>query len=227
MWADLGCGTGVAAADGLGSSAPRRTLLVDSSAEALAQAERELAALSPSTLQADFTAADGIAAVRDAIGDAQGGVVTCFHTLAHLDNFVPCVDLLIELGTGNTVVLSVPNDAFWTIENPHHATMWGAGAFEELRSLIPGEHVQLEQVALAGSAIAAPGAGVYELAPVRLEPERVPTGYLLAFGPRAAELGAVAGTRMVDATEERRWERERTSELAYMTARLREFESAI
>jgi hypothetical protein len=226
LWADLGCSTGVAAADGLGSSAPRRTLLVDRAAEPLAQAERELAALGPTTLQADLAAADGIAAVRNAIGDAQGGVVTCFHTLAHLENFVPCVDLLIELGAAHTVVLSVPNDAFWAIESPFHPTMWGAGAFEELRSLMPGDHVQLEQVALAGSAIAPPGAGVFELAPVGLEPERVPAGYLLAFGPRAAELGPVAGTRMADATEERRWERERTSELAFMAARLRELESA-
>ena len=42
LWVDLGSGTGVAAADGLGSAAPRRAVLVDTSAHALEQAAREL-----------------------------------------------------------------------------------------------------------------------------------------------------------------------------------------
>jgi SAM-dependent methyltransferase len=226
LWVDLGCGTGVSAADGLAASAPRRAILVDTSAEMLEQAARELASIGATTLQADLASTEGTAAVRDAIGDAQGGVVTCFHTLAHLENFVPCVDLLVELGTAHTVVLSVPNDAFWAIENPFHPTMWGAGAFEELRTLVPSEHVALEQVALAGSAIAPSGAGELELAPARLDAERVPAHFLLAFGPQADRIAPTAATRMADAAEERRWERERTSELAFMAARLEELESA-
>jgi SAM-dependent methyltransferase len=226
LWVDLGCGTGVPAADGLGSAMPRRAVLVDTSAEALESAARELAPMGATPLQADLADAEGIAAVRDAVGEEQGGVVTCFHTLAHLENFVPCVDLLVELGAAHTVVLSVPNDAFWSIENPFHPTMWGAGAFEELRSLVPGDHVALEQVALAGSAIAPPGAADLELAPARLEAERVPAHFLLAFGPQAGRLAPVAAARMADATEERRWERERASELAFMAARLQELESA-
>jgi hypothetical protein len=104
--------------------------------------------------------------------------------------------------------------------------MWGEGAFQELRSLVPGEHVQLEQVPLAASAIAPPGAAELELAPARLEVERVPSHFLLAFGPQADRLAPMAATRMADAAEERRWERERASELAFMAARLQELESA-
>jgi hypothetical protein len=50
-----------------------------------------------------------------------------------------------------TVSLSVPNDAFWSIENPFHHTMWGEGAFEELRRLLPADHVVARQFALQGS----------------------------------------------------------------------------
>jgi SAM-dependent methyltransferase len=226
VWVDLGCGTGVAAADGLGSAAPRRAVLVDTSPQTLEQAARELASIDATTLLADLTSTDGTASVRDAVGEVRDGVITCFQTLAHLENFVPCVDFLVELSAAHTVVLSVPNDAFWSIENPFHPTMWGAGAFEELRSLVPGDHVQLEQVALAGSAIAPPGAAELELSPARLEVERVPAHFLLAFGPQADRLAPAAATRMADAVEERRWERERTSELAFMAARLQELESA-
>jgi SAM-dependent methyltransferase len=226
LWVDLGCGTGVAAADGLESDAKGRALLVDNSAEALDQATRELRSLDMTTLRADLGTQQGVDTVREALAGEQGALVTCFETLAHLDDFVPCVDLLVEIGAEHTVVLSVPNDAFWSIENPFHRTSWGEGAFEELRRLVPVEHVQLEQVALAGSAIAPPGAAELALSPGRLEAERVPSHYLLAFGPEAARLEPVAGTRMTDADEERRWERERTSELAFMSARLRELESA-
>ena len=184
-------------------------------------------AIGATTLQADLTTNEGIAAVREAIGEEQGGVVTCFQTLAHLESFVACVDLLVELGAAHTVVLSVPNDAFWSIENPYHPTMWGAGAFEELRSLVPGDHVVLEQVALAGlgdRAARRRRARARARAPAR--PSACPAHFLLAFGPQADRLAPVAAARMADAAEERRWERERTSELAFMAARLQELESA-
>ena len=41
MWADLGCGNGIAARDALGGRLPERVLLVDNSEDALAQAPRE------------------------------------------------------------------------------------------------------------------------------------------------------------------------------------------
>jgi SAM-dependent methyltransferase len=226
LWVDLGCGSGVAAADGLGSGVAARVLLVDLSDDALEQAAREFKAFDATTRSIDLGTVEGAEAVREAIVGEQGGVVTCFETLAYLENFVPCVDLLIELGTAHTVVLSVPNDAFWAIENPFHRTSWGEGAFEELRRLLPATYVQLEQVPLAASAIAGPGAAELDLASARLEAERVPSHFLLAFGPHAERLAPVAATRMADAVEERRWERERTSELAFLAARLQELESA-
>src|SRR5436190_1252429 len=58
-----------------------------------------------------------------------------------------------ERARGVDVVLSVPNDAFWAIQNPHHQTMWSEGAFEELRRLLPESAVVMRQVALAGSAV--------------------------------------------------------------------------
>ena len=50
------------------------------------------------------------------------------------------------LATDATVVMSVPNDAFWATENPHHRTMWGEGAFAELQSLLPEGHTVAPQV---------------------------------------------------------------------------------
>ena len=57
------------------------------------------------------------------------------------------------------VVLSVPNDAFWAMENPFHQTMWGEGAFEELRRLLPDDHVAAAQVPINGSCITSPASG--------------------------------------------------------------------
>src|SRR5206468_8260538 len=101
-------------------------------------------AISPTTVEADLSTAEGVATVREMVAEDTGGVVTCFETLAHLESFVPSVDLLIELAAEHTVVLSVPNDAYWSIENPFHPTMWGEGAFEELVSLIPGPYIRLD-----------------------------------------------------------------------------------
>jgi hypothetical protein len=224
LWVDLGSGTGVGAADALGGELPERALLVDVSEAALADAERELKGAQ--TLAADLGTAEGTAAVRTAVAEDGGDrVATCFETLSHLETFVPAVELLLELGDrGFTVVLSVPNDAFWSIENPFHKTMWGEGSFEELRRLLPGEHVVLEQVPLTGSAIASRGEASLPLADVAIEETRVPSHFLLAFGPRARVLAPVALVTMTDAEESRRWERERASDLAFLEARVRELE---
>ena len=72
--------------------------------------------------------------------------------------------------------------------------------------------------AARGRGVRAPASGPGTGARAR----RFPAG----LRPARRRAGAVAGTRMADATEERRWERERTSELAFMAARLRELESA-
>lgn len=227
VWVDLGSGSGVAAADGLAGRLAGRTLLVDVSAEALEDAVRELPG--SETLAADLGTADGAAAVRDALADTPaGGLVTCFETLAHLERFDTAVSLLLELGDrGFTVVISVPNDAFWSVENPFHRTAWGEGAAEELARLLPGDHVRLEQVPARASAIAPAGeAATVALGDVELPAARVPSHYLLGFGPQAHRLAPLAGARAADAGEERRWERERASRLALLEARVQELEGA-
>lgn len=221
VWADLGCGNGVAAAEALQGSRPRRMLLVDAAADALAVAGRELEGAE--TLEGDLASEDDLGRVRDALlaGGAGGGCVTCFEVMEHLSTFLPLLDLLKELTAdhGFTAVLSVPNDAFWSIENPFHSTMWGEGAFEELRRLLPDDHVVAQQVALQGSiAILPDGDGRSQ--PVDVEPPEtiVPTHFLVAFGERAGDLGRVADVAEADLLEQRRWERQRESDLAHMLA---------
>jgi hypothetical protein len=218
-WVDLGCGTGVAAAGVHG----RSNLLVDVDDEALRLAAS--AVPGARTLRADLGTSDGAAAVRDAVGDA-AAVVTCFETLAHLEDFVPCVELLLGLGSRCAVVLSVPNDAFWTVENPFHKTMWGEGAFDELRRLLPGDHIVLEQVPLAASAIVGAGDAELPLQAARVPARRVPSHFLLAFGPGTDRLAPLAATGALDADAQRRLDRERDSELAVLAARVAELEQA-
>jgi hypothetical protein len=227
VWVDLGAGSGVGAAAALQGRLAGRALLVDRSAEALEQATRELPGAE--ALEADLATAAGTDAVRAALQDApEGGLATCFEALPHLPSFVPAVDLLLELGTqrGFTVVLSVPNDAFWSIPNPAHETSWGEGAVEELARLLPADHVRFEQVELRGAAIAPAGEDVeLPLADAVLSADRVASHFFLAFGPQAHRLAPQAGTRQADAGEERRHERERSSRLALLEARVQELES--
>ena len=229
LWVDLGCGDGVAAANALGGRSAGATLLVDGSDEALAQASRELAGAR--TRQADLGSEEGVGAVREAIGSASEAIgaaptiVTCLHLLAELEDFVPCVDLLRSLGDRCTVVIGVPNDAFWSTDRAH-PTVWGEGAFEELRRLLPEGHVVLRQVPLAASAIVGVDGADVALPPVRVGGEQVSSHFLVAFGARAGELGLVAAARAIDADATRRAERERESRLEWLTARVDELERA-
>jgi hypothetical protein len=219
LWVDLGCGDGVAAANALGDRSAAATLLVDGSADALAHAAREHPGAR--TLQADLGSEEGVAAVRDAIGSAPT-IVTCFDVLAELDDFAPCLELLRSLGDRTTVVIAVPNDAFWSAaERP---TTWGEGAFEELRRLLPAEHVVRHQVPVAGSAIVDADGSEVSLPTVRVG--GVPSHFVVAFGPRAGELGTAAAAQAVDADATRRDERERESRLEWLTARVSELERA-
>src|SRR4051794_14700842 len=152
LWCDLGCGSGVAAGRAVGDSTAERTLLVDLDEGALEQARRELPG-NVATLQADLSAEDAVSRVRAELLEHAGHgsrVVTCFETLEHLQTFPPLVSLLSELAEqhGFTISLSVPNDAFWSLENPHHPTMWGEGSFEELRTLLPADHLVVRQLVL-------------------------------------------------------------------------------
>ena len=89
-------------------------------------------------------------------------------------------------------MLAVPNDAF-VAPSGAARTSWDAGAFAELRSLLPDDHVVLHQVALRGSALVPAGRGRTPRAPVasstvELDGAAAPEAFLAAFGPRAAEV---------------------------------------
>ena len=220
-WCDLGCGTGVGAAQGLGGKLPGRTLLVDVADDALEQARRELPGENVSTMRADLSSEDGVASVVAALTEQADGVatITCFECVEHLSSFVPLVSALVQLAERHnfTVLLSVPNDAFWSIENPHHQSSWGEGAFEELRTLLPADHVLLRQVVLQGSAVVR-GDAQPELRPVEVELEAggVPSHLLVAFGPEREKVAAGATVAQVDMEEQRRWERQREADLSML-----------
>jgi hypothetical protein len=221
VWCDLGCGNGIAAAAALGEPFAGRAVLVDVAEDALRQAEREIEAARTVIVVADLTAEAGLQRVRDAAldEDVAGGCVTCFEVVEHLANFVPLVEMLVDLseGDGFTVALSVPNDAFWSVENPFHHTMWGEGAFEELRRLLPEEHVVGRQFALRGSLALFDGKGSAQHAIDFESPAgAVPTHFLVGMGPGATRLAGAAAVGEADLVELRRWERQRESDLAYL-----------
>jgi SAM-dependent methyltransferase len=226
VWADLGCGNGIAAREALGDRLPEDVLLVDNSEEALAQAPRELDTKALTTLQADLTSSEDLDRIRQQLvaEGVRGGCVTAFEVVEHLTSFVPLIELLVDLDErhGFTSVLSVPNDAFWSVENPFHVTTWGEGAFEELRRVLPAEHVVAHQHALQGS-VGVIENGDREPETVAVEPAAVPvpTHFLVAFGPAAARLRGAAAVAGADLVEQRRWERQRDSNYAHLQARER------
>ena len=235
VWTDLGCGAGLAAADALGGSPfAGHVVLVDVDGDAVQEAARVVPAATTTAVQADLADDAALARVREAVAAAgAGGLVTCFEVVEHLATFVPLLDLLVELsdeaGGGHTVVLSVPNDAFWAIENPYHLAMWGEGSFDELRRVLPDDHVVARQVPLAGSAVVV---GDEDAPPLRVPEvgvgaDRVPSHLLAAFGPRAGELHAAAHVAALDLDGQRRWERQRESQLAHHEAELAELRAYV
>ena len=115
------------------------------------------------------------------------------------------------------MALSVPNDAFWSIQNPFHHTMWGEGAFEELRRLLPEDtswrtrsrcRARWRWSTARRRALDRRGGGGDRRAdplPRRHRP-----------GRRGA--GRRRGGREADLVEQRRWERQRESDLAFLSS---------
>jgi 2-polyprenyl-3-methyl-5-hydroxy-6-metoxy-1,4-benzoquinol methylase len=197
LWCDLGCGNGLAAAAARPEGFSGEILLVDVDADALQAAAGEIEGAR--TLRADLSDPADVAKLAGEL-KGKGTVVTCFEVIEHLQTFVPLVEMLESL-KGATVILSVPNDAFWATENPHHRTMWGEGAFAELQSLLPEAHTVAPQIQLNGSAIAEDGDG------------QVPTHFLASWGGAAP-----AGVRDVVAADldaQRDWVRRRESDLSF------------
>jgi SAM-dependent methyltransferase len=213
LWCDLGCGTGIAAAAALQQHGglKGRAVLVDLDEDVARGAAAELGADDAVVLGADLSTPDGVARVAEHLGD--GAVVTCFEVVEHLATFAPLVERLVELAPSVTTILSVPNDAFWGIHNPHHQAMWSEGAFAELDTLLPQGRVLLHQVQLQGSAIL-PVAGEQAVSPeaqVQTH-DAIATHFLAAFGPRADELAPQATLAQVDLDEQRRWARQREAD---------------
>jgi SAM-dependent methyltransferase len=228
VWVDLGCGYGLAAGAALENSFGGHAVLVDLEEEVVRGAEHELLAGSVTTVTADLADPDDLQRVRAALLSAtrtEDRVITCFEVVEHLATFVPLVQMLIELADSGaaTSVLSVPNDAFWSIENPHHETMWGEGAFAELLALLPQSRVTARQVSLNGSAVLLddrererPDSAELKL----LADSEVPTHFIVALGPRATELGIGALVAQTDLSEQRLWERQRESYNAFLEGEL-------
>jgi methyltransferase family protein len=222
-WCDLGCGTGLAAGWATPGPFAGTLVLVDVDEPSVAQAAAHLQATTTVPLTCDLDDAGGRAAVRAAVVDGPAPrAITCFEVLEHVHDLAGVVELLIELATEHetTVVISVPNDAFWAIENPYHATTWSSAAFGELRALLPADHVFAEQIPLRGSRVRVAGGGDHEPVDVAPHEGAVASHFLAAFGPAAPQLRAAARVFEADQRSERSWINERESHLAYTEVRL-------
>jgi SAM-dependent methyltransferase len=220
-WADLGCGNGVAAAAALGDARPGAAVLCDLEEQAVAHAAQELGIAGAVQLTGDLTDPSHLERISEAtfaIGERP--VFTCFEVVEHLQAFVPLIEWAGGLARERaaTFLISVPNDAFWSIQNPHHLTAWGEGSFEELRRLLPAEQTLLRQVALSGSSFTSwdPATQRHDLAVDVGGSDAVATHFLAAFGPGHDELHSSALAVQTEMLAQRRWERQRESNLALM-----------
>jgi hypothetical protein len=218
-WADLGCGNGIGAAAALGPERPPAAVLVDLDEHAVATAAHELGMPEATAIAADLTNPEDLERIgRELLALGGEPAITCFEVVEHLGSFLPLLTWASEMTAahGATVVLSVPNDAFWAIANPHHMTTWSEGAFAELRGLLPREHTLLRQVALAGSAVVSwdGEAESHPLTATAGGQGNVATHFIAAFGPRREALWRGALALEADMLEQRRWERQRESDAA-------------
>jgi hypothetical protein len=157
-----------------------------------------------------------------------GAVVVAAGTLEVLPDFAATVETLIELAgeRGVTVVLVVPNHAY-AAASAQSRTVWDAGAFAELRSLLPDEHVVWHEVALRGSALVPAerdGALALEV-PVSVDGEVVPARFVAAFGPAARALAAACVVAPADLAAERAARAALESELALLRAKVAALEA--
>jgi hypothetical protein len=221
-WADLGCGTAVAAQAALAETFPEGVLIADADEDALAEAGERLATAAPVAVRADLATEAGVGAVAGAFAGLPAGprCVTCFEVVEHLSSFTPLIEWLTRIAAAGeaTVVLSVPNDVHSGVENPYHLTRWGEGAVAELRGLLPRDHLAAAQIPLSGSGIAIDPPQALGLE-VALGEQRVPSHFILAFGPQTALLESVARVAETDLDAWRTWEIQREAELAYFKRR--------
>ncbi|MHB8492077.1 MAG: methyltransferase domain-containing protein [Solirubrobacteraceae bacterium] len=232
VWVDLGCGNGIAAAAAIGATRPASAVMVDVSQSAVDSAAAALHGTPVRGLCADLTDLASLEQVGAHLEEHGGDqLVTAFEVLEHLETFLPLLEWSTDLARGAhaTFLLSVPNDEFWAIQNPYHMTSWGPGAFEELRHLLPAEHTAVRQVALAGSGLCDWDCTLTEhrVAAVVGGPGTVTSHFLVAFGPRHAQLRAQALVRQSDVLAQRLWERQRESNMAISESRIAEAQREI
>jgi hypothetical protein len=218
-WADLGCGAGIAAAEALGDGRPSHALLVDVDGASAQRAAERLAIPHTTALALDLTVAEDLRRIGDELRPMEAEpTITCFEVVEHLNTFVPLLEWANELVSerGATFVLSVPNDAFWAVQNPYHETTWSEGSFEELCALLPEQKTLLRQIALHGSALAEiDGAPMRHALQADVGAEgAVASHFLAAFGPRHGEIRTAALAAEIDMLEQRRWERQRENDAA-------------
>ena len=218
-WADLGCGNGVAAADALGGDVRRRARCSSTSTSAARRGRRARAARGRAVHARGRPRRAGRASqrVRAALSPATRArrhVLRGRRAPADVRPARRAARRARRRGR-TTVLLSVPNDAFWAIENPYHETMWGEGAFAELRRMLPegtvrraaGRAPGLGGIPLEGDGPATTTAEVTLHAPGR-RPDPLPRRHRAARGRarahaarradrprRAAPLGAPARGR--------------------------------
>ncbi len=227
VWADLGCGTGFAAAAALEGQRPPCAVLADLEPTATATAAGELGIADTTQIAGDLSEPATLARVGEALLARAGErVVSCFEVVEHLSSFVALLEWATGLARAGeaTFAISVPNDAFWSIENPYHQSTWSEGAFAELRCLLPSEHTLMRQVALSGSALCGwEGESEQHRLVVRVGGEEaVATHFLAAFGPRHRQLRTGALAAQTDMLAQRRWERQRESNIALSEHRVHE-----
>jgi len=218
-WADLGCGNGLAAAAALADARPAHAVLVDVEEQVVARAALALGLPDAKVLTGDLTDPRDLQRIGEALLRFKGEpVVTCLEVIEHLSSFLALLEWSNALAREHaaTIIISVPNDAFWSLQNPHHRTSWSEGAFEELRQLLPAEHTLLRQVALSGSAMVGWDTAVvaHDLTVSVGGPGTVATHFIAAFGPRHGDLHTAGLAVQTDMTEQRRWERQRESNVA-------------
>jgi hypothetical protein len=98
--------------------------------------------------------------------------------------------------------------------------MWGEGSFEELRRLLPAEHVVAHQVPLQGSSIVPEGTPAVDAPGFVVREDAVASHFIAAFGPRCREIAARSSVAQADLAAQRRWERTREANLAFYEDRI-------
>jgi hypothetical protein len=191
-------------------------------ARAAAELAGDVPVIDAGALLADGADGDGlVTGLREQTQD--GAVVVCAGVIERLASFAGVVHALVALAAERqaTIVLALPNDAVADAPAGGRRSVWGEGAVAELRGLLPADHVCLHLLALRGAALV-PAGDAAELE-LRVEADaraNAPTGFVLAFGPRAQRLGTGAAVAAADVSVERARDRARTAELEVLRARV-------